>query len=98
MKRNNLNVAINCPLFRQYRSLHQKLISTNKNNSNMYNEEYDFEEDYYEENDYVGRPYYDEPDYERDTFYALTDGMYGDYEDFCGYGGDFDSLMDGLGY
>lgn len=41
---------------------------------------------------------YNDNDYERDTFYALTDGMYGDYEDFVAAGGDWDSLMDGLGY
>lgn len=30
----------------------------------------------------------------RDTFYALTGGQYGDYDD----GIDMDDLMDGLGY
>ena len=59
----------------------------------MYNEEYDCEE-----YDYGCSQYDYEPDYERDTFYALTDGMYGDYEDFRDNGSDFDSLMDGLGY
>ena len=42
---------------------------------------------------------YDEyPDYERDTFDALTDGQYGDYDDWRDSGGDMDSLMDGLGF
>lgn len=42
--------------------------------------------------------YDDYNDYERDTFYALTDGMYGDYDEWRENGGDIDSLMDGLGY
>lgn len=50
------------------------------------------------EEDYNGYDSYDDNDYERDTFYALTDGMYGDYEDFRENGGDIDSLMDSLGY
>lgn len=37
-------------------------------------------------------------DYERDTFYALTDGMYGDYDEWSENGGDIGSLMDSLGY
>lgn len=47
---------------------------------------------------------YDEPDYdcsadwEQDTFDALTDGQYGSYDDFRENGGDWDSMMDGLGY
>ena len=52
-----------------------------------------YDEDYYD--DYDG---YSQDDYERDTFYALTDGMYGDYEDFKSRGDDIDSLMDALGY
>lgn len=35
---------------------------------------------------------------ERDTFYALTDGQYGDYDEWRERGGDIDSLMDSLGY
>lgn len=43
--------------------------------------------------------YYDEDDdNERDTFYALTDGMYGDYDEWKENGGDMDNLMDSLGY
>ena len=37
-------------------------------------------------------------DNERDTFYALTDGMYGDYDEWKENGGDMDILMDSLGY
>ena len=37
-------------------------------------------------------------DNERDTFYALTDGMYGDYDEWKENGGDMDTLMDSLGY
>lgn len=40
----------------------------------------------------------DDHDYDRDTFDALTDGQYGDYDDWRDGGGDFDSLRDGLGY
>lgn len=54
-----------------------------------YDEDYDYD-DYSSYDDYN--------DYERDTFYALTDGMYGDYEEFREKGGDIDSLMDSLGY
>lgn len=52
-----------------------------------------YDEDYYDDYDC---DYQD--DYERDTFYALTDGMCGDYEDFKRSGGDIDSLMDALGF
>jgi hypothetical protein len=55
--------------------------------------EQDGEEDY--EQDYDDR---DDHDYERDTFDALTDGQYGDYDDWREGGGDMDSLRDGLGY
>jgi len=61
--------------------------------SNMYEEEEDYQ-DYDESFDYSC----DDTDYERDTFYALTDGMYGDYEEWQENGGDIDSLMDALGY
>lgn len=43
-------------------------------------------------------PYEDDYDYERDTFDALTDGQYGDYDEWKERGGDIDSLMDSLGY
>ena len=55
----------------------------------MYNENYDY---------YDCCEYNDNEDYERDTFYALTDGMYGSYDEWCENGGDIDSLMDRLGY
>ena len=45
----------------------------------MYSENYDY-------NDYCG--YDDDNDYERDTFYALTDGMYGDYDEWRENGAD----------
>ena len=53
------------------------------------------EEDYYYDDEYYS---YEENDYERDTFYALTDGMYGDYDEWRERGGDIDSLMESLGY
>ena len=40
----------------------------------------------------------EDDDNERDTFHALTDGMYGDYDEWKENGGDMDNLMDGLGY
>lgn len=52
------------------------------------------EQEDYDDNDH----YNDYQDYERDTFNALTDGQYGDYDDWRDGGGDFDSLRDGLGY
>lgn len=55
----------------------------------MYSEDYEY-------NDYCG--YDDDNDYERETFYALTDGMYGDYDEWRENGGNIDSLMDSLGY
>jgi len=54
---------------------------------------------YYDEDyDYDSYCCDDDNDYERDTFYALTDGMYGSYEDWKERNGDMDSLMDSLGY
>lgn len=40
----------------------------------------------------------EDDDNERDTFHALTDGMYGDYDEWKENGGDMDNLMDSLGY
>lgn len=57
--------------------------------------------DYDDGCDYNYNPYddyEDDYDYERDTFYALTDGQYGDYDEWKENGGDIDSLMDALGY
>ena len=45
------------------------------------NREYSYDHDY---------DYYDEPDYARDTWDAMTDGMYGDMPD--GFDGDYDFL------
>ena len=42
--------------------------------------------------------YDDDNDYERDTFYALADGRYGDYDEWRENGGSIDGLMDALGY
>ncbi len=55
------------------------------------------QDEYEQEHD---EPYYerDDRDHARDTFDALTDGQYGDYEDFKENGGDMDRLMDGLGF
>ena len=51
------------------------------------------------DNDYGYCGYDDDAnDYERDTFYALTDDMYGDYDEWRENGGSIDSLMDCLGY
>lgn len=35
---------------------------------------------------------------DRDTFDALTDGAYGDYDDWRDGGGDMDNLKEGMGY
>jgi len=37
-------------------------------------------------------------DWERDSFDAMTDGQYGSYDDFMENGGDWDRMMDGMGY
>jgi hypothetical protein len=50
-------------------------------------EENDCSEDYYDYREEQSR-------LREDTFYALTDGQYGDYHDDI----DMDNLMDGLGY
>lgn len=62
--------------------------------------DFDFEEDEYGLNDanYNYSSNHNESDYERDTFDALTDGQYDDYEDWKEDGGDIDSLRDSLGY
>lgn len=75
-----------------------ELINFIRSNSELFvlEEEYNEEFDHYDYND--SYDYYDEPDYERDTFDALTDGQYGDYDDWREAGGDIDSLRDGLGY
>ena len=56
---------------------------------------YSYDEDFESYDSYY---YEDDNDYERDTFYALTDGMYGDYDEWCESGGDIDLLMESLGY
>lgn len=48
-----------------------------------------------EDYSYDSGDYYSRDDAERDTFDALTDGQYGDYDDF---NGDMDSLRDAMGY
>jgi len=62
----------------------------------------DFMEQYEEEQyfgEYGSAPYrYENDDLERDTFYALTDGQYGDYDEFKENGGDMDYLRDCLGF
>lgn len=58
---------------------------------NVYSYDEDFES-------YDNYDYEEGNDYQRDTFYALTDGMYVDYDEWREAGGDIDSLMDSLGY
>lgn len=55
-------------------------------------QEQEVDDDY---DSYDSGDYYSRDDADRDTFDALTDGQYGDYDDF---NGDFDSLRDGMGY
>lgn len=52
-----------------------------QNNDSDYN--YNRDADYYKSNS------------DRDNFYALTDGQYGNYED---WGGNWDNLRDSMGY
>lgn len=59
------------------------------------------EEDNNENYDEVNEQYSSEDnnyDYERDSFYALTDGQYGDYEDWQENDGNWDNLRDDLGH
>ncbi len=57
-------------------------------------EEYDDDDDdFYDNNSYRSNR-----ETREDTFDALTDGMYGDYDDWLDAGGDMDSLRDGLGF
>lgn len=61
-------------------------------------EEQDFEdEDEDDEEGYDNDFFNDEPDYERDTFDALTDGQYGDYDDYIEDGYTMDDLDDMIG-
>lgn len=58
-------------------------------------------DDNYENDDYCnydGYDDYNDDENERDTFYALTDGQYGDYDEWRRNGGDMDSLMESLGF
>jgi hypothetical protein len=71
-------------------SFFENQFSDDENDGDTENE---YEEDYEQDYDYR-----DDHDYNRDTFYALTDGQYGDYDDWREGGGDFDSLRDGMGY
>ena len=57
-----------------------------------------FEEDNNFDDDYSG---YDDPgetDWKKESYYALTDGAYGTYDNFIENGGDLDYLMDFLGF
>lgn len=52
-----------------------------------------------EQEEYNDYDYYDNyNDREADIFDALTDGQYGDYDDWKENGGDIDSLKDSLGF
>ena len=53
----------------------------------------DDDDDFYDNNSYRSNR-----EMREDTFDALTDGMYGDYDDWLDAGGDMDSLRDGLGF
>lgn len=41
--------------------------------------------------------YVDDTDYYKESFYAMTDGQYGDYDDFIDEGGNFDDIDDWVG-
>lgn len=71
--------------------------SISEEGQNKLSEKYETWEN--EQEDYDDYDNYDDyHDYERDTFDALTDGQYGDYDDFRESGGDLDSLRDALGF
>lgn len=71
--------------------------SISEDGQNKLSEKYETWEN--EQEDYDDYDNYDDyHDYERDTFDALTDGQYGDYDDFRENGGDMDSLRDALGF
>jgi|GEM_PF-1399418 len=79
----------------------------NTNNIKHINNMEEYQEDFYDNHDSYEEDFYDNydsyeeqsyEDYERETFYALTDGMYGDYEDWAEDGGSIGSLRELLGY
>ncbi len=57
-----------------------------------------YNNDEFDDEDYIVYDDYDAEDNDRDLFYTLTDGQYGDYDEWRRNGGDIDSLMDRLGY
>ena len=63
----------------------QKLMETENDDEDNYEEFYDQDP-------------YDDFDWEAEEFDFLTDGQYGDYDDFRESGGDIDYLRDILGY
>lgn len=64
---------------------------------NILQTNWDREVEYWEQNYELE---YDEPysDWQRDCFDAMTDGQHGSFDDFSDNGGDWDRMMDGLGY
>jgi len=67
-----------------------------------FEERFDFEIEFAEEEFYyddaadIAMDRYAEEDYEREAFYALTNGDFGDFEDYDVHGQE--QLFDGLGY
>lgn len=57
-----------------------------------------YNNDEFDDEDYIVYDDYDAEDNDRDLFYTLIDGQYGDYDEWRRNGGDIDSLMDRLGY
>ncbi len=47
---------------------------------------------------YHHQNFHDDTDWKRESFDAMTDGQYGSYDDFMENGGDWDRMMDGMGY
>ncbi|MDX2284428.1 MAG: hypothetical protein NW241_09710 [Bacteroidia bacterium] len=73
-----------------------EFVSILKRNSSLFIVEEE-EDDYVEGDDYDDYDRGDYHDYDRDTFDALTDGQYGDYDDFRESGGDIDDVYTWLG-
>lgn len=70
----------------------EDILSNKQNNLEIEQDDEDIYDDPYDNDPY------DEYDWEAEEFDFLTDGQYGDYDDFRESGGDMDYLRDVLGF